>query len=1223
MLIKDIFAKPIDRNIQGVIKVGQAKDENVQQELEEYVVTKELQKHFKTIFDAYQRSINTPTDKMGVWIQGFFGSGKSHFLKIISYLLANREVNGKKAIDYFKEDGKIKDPLTLATMERCTQINTDVILFNIDSKSDAGGKKDKNGIVNVFLKVFNEMQGLSTIPHLADLERRLIKEEKFDAFKAAFKEINGSEWEAERHEFDWIQDDIKEVTLKIDFMSESAIDNFLEKASGDYLISISDFAELVKKYLDSKESDHHIAFLVDEVGQYVGGNRELTLQLQTVVEDLGRICEGRAWVLVTSQEAIDHVTNFENNSDNDFSKIKDRFATTVSLSSANADEVIKERILKKKESANNSLALQFETVQTELKNKLLFVDSPELKLFKNAGNFAEVYPFIPYQFNLLGQILTEIRNHSYQGSNLSSGERSLLAMFKEAAERNKENDTTALVSLDQFYYSLERWIDTAISRVISQALNNSHIQRPTDSDEFNVNVLRVLFMIKYVDQAIKPNVENITSLMIRDIEEDRLATKKRVEEALELLIKENYVRKNLDSYIFQTDEEQEITREIRNQNISDTDLVVELSKRIFDGVLDRNSFAYEKLGMAGGNKFKNRYTFTYAQVLDQRPYKQAGNSEMTVNFISPYSDLAGQDAEIALKSSRNLLFVELPTDKEFKDDLAMYARMNLYLTTTYSSVVKNFDAIRSEKSGELQELSASLNNQLGELLKSAKFFYNGSEIQLAGSDFKAKFQTALQKMAEEVYHKLSQIDAPKEKDDIFHLVKESKNEIIEDPSNEQAVQEIFNFINDQKRNHLTITMKTIRDRFENKQPYGFTELDVEWCIAKLFMSGKIDLLYNNVRLSRMDDPNNIVATIQKRRESEKIKIEPSAVISTKAKKLVDEIGRELFQSRNIVDENNNERTMESFKSHVEDQLAKLRSYFDFQTKYTYPSAYEYEQIKKYLEVITQTKNVEDFFSTVKKYRDELFDWSETYEKINGFHKQDSTQKKIWENAQDKIRLIEKSRRQISSTEIDQLIGEMKSILKKADPYSDMMKLNKLIQEFNEQYNKLLEVQSQQILDRLAEEKQATFNLLEGKDFKDQFVPKVDRAFKELKERIEQANTVEDLVFLSLNVDEQYSIFNQQFDQEENRRHLEEQARKQIEAANMIREDSENEFGTVKKAEDKPKPVPQVKKRTVPLRTLNIHAKTIKSPEDIDDLTAEINQKLKEQLQENIEITIQF
>ncbi|HCK3992712.1 TPA: BREX system P-loop protein BrxC [Enterococcus faecium] len=1223
MLIKDIFAKPIDRNIQGVIKVGQAKDENVQQELEEYVVTKELQKHFKTIFDAYQRSINTPTDKMGVWIQGFFGSGKSHFLKIISYLLANREINDKKAIDYFKEDGKIKDPLTLATMERCSQINTDVILFNIDSKSDAGGKKDKNGIVNVFLKVFNEMQGLSTIPHLADFERRLIKEEKFDAFKAAFEEINGAKWQEERHEFDWIQDDIKEAALKIDFMSEAAIDNFLEKASGNYLISIDDFANLVKSYLDSKEADHHIAFLVDEVGQYIGGNRELTLQLQTVVEDLGRICEGKAWVLVTSQEAIDHVTNFDNNSDNDFSKIKDRFATTVSLSSANADEVIKERILKKKEFVNDSLALQFETVQTELKNKLLFVDSPELKLFQDAENYAEVYPFIPYQFNLLGQILTEIRNHSYQGSNLSSGERSLLAMFKEAAERNKENDTTSLVSLDQFYYSLERWIDTAISRVITQATNNSHIQRPTDIDNFNVNVLRILFMIKYVDQAIKPNVENITSLMIRNINEDRLETKKRVEEALDLLIKENFVRKNLDSYIFQTDEEQEITREIKNQNITDSDLIVELSKRIFDGVLDRNSFAYEKLGMSGGNKFKNRYTFTYAQVLDQRPYKQAGNAEMTVNFISPYSDLAGQEAELALKSSRNLLFVELPSDKEFKDDIAMYARMNLYLTTTYSSVVKNFDAIRSEKSGELQELSASINDQLNELLKSAKFFYNGAEIQLTGSDFKAKFQSALQKMAEEVYHKLNQIDAPKEKEDILYLVKESKNEIIEDPSNEQAVQEIFNFINDQKRNHLTITMKTIRDRFETKQPYGFTELDVEWCIAKLFMSGKIDLLYNNVQISRMDDPNSIVMIIQKRRESEKIKIEPSAVISPKAKKLVDEIGRELFQSRNIVDENNNEHTMENFKKYLKGQLDNLRSYFDLQNTYTYPSAYEYEQIKKYLEVIVQTSDVEDFFYTIKKYRDELFDWAETYDKIKNFHKQNSTQKKIWENAQDKIRLIEKSRRQTSSQEIDQLIHEMKTILKKADPYSDMMKLNELIQEFIEQYNQLLELESQEILNKLTEEKQATFKLLEGKDFKDQFVPIVDQEFQELKAKIEQANTIDDLVFLSLNVAEQYLIFNQRFDNEENRRRQEEQARKQIEAANLIRETEKDEIDSAAKAEEIAIVKPTIQQKTVPMRTLNVHVKTIKSAADIDELTAEINQKLKEQLQENTEITIQF
>lgn len=200
---------------------------------------------------------------------------------------------------------------------------------------------------------------------------------------------------------------------------------------------------------------------------------------------------------------------------------------------------------------------------------------------------------------------------------------------------------------------------------------------------------------------------------------------------------------------------------------------------------------------------------------------------------------------------------------------------------------------------------------------------------------------------------------------------------------------------------------------------------------------------------------------------------------------------------------------------------------------------------------------------------------------------------------------------------------MKTILKKADPYSDMMKLNELIQEFIEQYNQLLELESQEILNKLTEEKQATFKLLEGKDFKDQFVPIVDQEFQELKAKIEQANTIDDLVFLSLNVAEQYSIFNQCFDKEENRRRQEEQARKQIEAANLIRETEKDEIDSAAEAEEIAIVKPTIRQKTVPMRTLNVHVKTIKSAADIDELTAEINQKLKEQLQENTEITIQF
>ena len=151
--LKNMFYKPINRNIKGVIKVGQADNENIKQELEEYVVTEELNKHIKKFFEVYKEGIIGNIDEMGVWISGFFGSGKSHFLKILSYLLENKVIDGKKAIDYFKDKGL--DNLTFANMKAAEEVSTDIILFNIDSKSDSDSKSNKDAIVNVFNKVFN------------------------------------------------------------------------------------------------------------------------------------------------------------------------------------------------------------------------------------------------------------------------------------------------------------------------------------------------------------------------------------------------------------------------------------------------------------------------------------------------------------------------------------------------------------------------------------------------------------------------------------------------------------------------------------------------------------------------------------------------------------------------------------------------------------------------------------------------------------------------------------------------------------------------------------------------------------------------------------------------------------------------------------------------------------------------------------------------------------
>ena len=179
MQIKDMFRKKIDREIQGVIIVGQGEETNVAQELEEYVVTRELQRHFADFFAAYKKGIQGTTPKMGVWISGFFGSGKSHFLKILSYLLSNQEVCGKRAIDYFAD--KFDDPMMYAQAVKSVSVPTQSILFNIDIEGPL--TKDKTAVLRVFAKMFYNHCGFyGDDLKIAKLERFIEKQGKTQQF---------------------------------------------------------------------------------------------------------------------------------------------------------------------------------------------------------------------------------------------------------------------------------------------------------------------------------------------------------------------------------------------------------------------------------------------------------------------------------------------------------------------------------------------------------------------------------------------------------------------------------------------------------------------------------------------------------------------------------------------------------------------------------------------------------------------------------------------------------------------------------------------------------------------------------------------------------------------------------------------------------------------------------------------------------------------------------
>lgn len=1107
MLMKEMFEKEIDRDIQGVIIVGQSEAENVAQELDEYVVTKELQKHFADFFSAYKKGIVGTTPKMGVWISGFFGSGKSHFLKILSYLLANKSVGDKKAIDYFADDSltegkpKIVDRIVLADMKLAADTDTDVVLFNIDSKSDSNSKQNKDAIVNVFLKVFNEMQGFcGAMPFLADLERKLTEEGQYNEFKQKFEEVYGEAWEDSRQDFDFIQDDVVEVLTGMDFMSEAAARNWCEKAAEPYQISIEDFAKRVKAYIDRKGNNHHVVFLVDEIGQYIGEDSKLMLNLQTVTEELGKECMGKAWVIVTSQQDIDSVTKVKGN---DFSKIQGRFDTRLSLSSANVDEVIKKRILEKKETPAQTLRLLYGQKATIIKNLITFNDGVEKKLYADVNDFACVYPFVPYQFNLLASVLTSIRTHGASGKHLSEGERSMLAMFKESAMEYKECEVGTIIPFYAFYDALENFLDHSHRGVIIRAYENDMINPEHKEKVFAVDVLKVLFMIKYVDKVVVANIDNITSLMAEGIDDDRISLKGKVEDALKVLMRQNLVQKNGDIYVFLTDEEQEINREIESQSVEMAEIINKVSEMIYEDIFTDKKYKYPA--------FNGRYAFNFNQIVDDRPYKPTQNFDVGVRILTPASDYGTDETTLRMVSGQGReVLVVLPDDRAFMDEIQRYLKIEKFLRLNTSSALSKYESIKEAKRLEMRERNANAKLFLTESLKDAIIYVNGDRAQINVKEVSARINEALGRLVKTVYHKLNYIDAAMGEDEIRKLLKTSNQLTLNleggTEPNIHALDDVLQYVAGNSRMHVKTSMKSIKDRFM-KAPYGFVEDDVQWLVAKLFKRGELSFFVNGASVTMMNkDVEEIINYITKKAFVEKLMMEERVRVQDKDKKVVRDVLKELFHTSSPSDDE--DAVMNYFISFANKLITELRVMKKDYDRAKYPGLKVIEEGIRIMSDIVQTQFPVEFFQTVSKRQDDLLDFAEDYEPIKAFFT--GEQKGIFDKSLLYLEKYDDSKTYIVDAELENVVDAVRTIVKKDKPFADIPKLPELLKQFTDAYTKVLDEQLAPVLDAISESQKRVFEVLNTKEYKESKINAYNDMFLEIQNGAESCTNVSTL-----------------------------------------------------------------------------------------------------------------
>ena len=837
MQLQYIYKSDINRDINGVIKVAQNDEKSIEQELREYIITRELRKHFNTFFNNYEKSLSYPTDKIGVWISGFFGSGKSHFLKILSYLLSNDTVAGKPAVEYFAD--KFDDPMMFAQLERCAKVPTDTILFNIDSKSPIN--KDKTAILRVFAKVFYEYRGFyGDDLKVARLEQFIDKSGKTDAFKAKFAEVNGDEWENVRDAFAFFEDDIVATLVETLGMSETAARNWFNGTETADM-SIEQLVKEIKEYIDSKGKNFRLMFMIDEVGQYIGSDGSLMLNLQTIVEEIGSKCDGRVWVMVTSQEAIDSITKI---SGDDFSKIQGRFNTRLSLSSSSVDEVIKKRILAKTETAEQMLLMSYGKNSAVLKNLFTFNDAVlDLKGYSGEYDFVETYPFVPYQFRLMQNVLAQIRKHGNSGKHLSGGERSMLSGFQEAAQAIENKDENALVPFSLFYNTVHTFLESAIRRVIDrcQTAADSH----DGIEQYDVSILKLLYLIRYVDD-IKANVDNITTLMVDDIRADKINMRKSIQESLDRLVSQNYIARNGDTYTFLTDDEQDIERDIRNTPVDSATIVQSISQIIFGYLYVSKKFKYGK------------YDFPYDQIIDETTIGQLTGA-VRLRILTVASDLynAGDQALLMRSNVDNEAIIVLSDKYPYFDDLESAAKIRKYVKSR--NVAQLPEAIQHIIRGKQQQASAyekTAKEHISAAILEANVYVSGETSSIKTSSVKDKIETALSSLVESVYSKLGYIKHNFDNDNELLQILSNQNKQMTIGGgiavyNPEAVNEVEQFLELQGMKMLPTSMGDIQRRF-SAIPYGWREIDIAAVVCSLISIQKVALQYSGSMIQPTD-----------------------------------------------------------------------------------------------------------------------------------------------------------------------------------------------------------------------------------------------------------------------------------------------------------------------------------------------------------------------------------
>ncbi|MDI6719893.1 MAG: BREX system P-loop protein BrxC [Methanomicrobiales archaeon] len=877
-LIQDLIERDLSRQIEEIIKVYQDDEQTIYEEIAEYVPTDNIKEQLADTLVAIAKSPQThqKIEKMGLWISGFFGSGKSSFAKNLGLILSNPQICGSSASELFKK--KFNDQRISSYIDNINaRIPAKVIMFDIANTSYVR-KGGKELISEVMYRSLLENLGYSKDFDIAELEIWLEKTGRYDDFLAAYNELyQDVPWEEARNGAEKIGR-ASAVMHQLDpatYPDVLAWRNTVRGKSVDF--SVEDFVTRVFELSERRLKGKSLFFVIDEVGQYVGRSDAKLEDLRVIIEGLGKESKNRlkrgeiiapVWVIVTSQERLQDVINTIDEKNVKFPRLLDRFFT-VDLSPEDIREVATRRVLSKKEEAKPIL----EKIYRDSHGKLLeqcHLERTPIRSDITEEDFVQFYPYLPHFINLSIKIMDGIRRQPGATRHIGGSNRTIIKQAYEMLVSERTNlaakPVGTLVALDDIYELVEGSLQERRSDIAQIA------ETFPDDGGWALRVAKTISLLEFV-REVPRTTRNIAAVMLKSVDES-VPTHK-VEEALKRLSDADFIKSTEEGWKLQSAEEKNWGVERRRHlNPKPADRITILHDVIGDIVADTKLKNYQ----LKKKNFKVEYSVDGVRIGDP------GIIPVSIVMADSPLDIARKIEAVEDESrlQNKTLFWVMALTPEIDDLVAQYHASHWMVEEFARLAAQNKisnverDSLESEKQ-ERSRIRSRLNDKITEALMQGTGIFSGRKKDSSsfGNSLSAVFRGFFEYAVPELFPKF-EMGAVKLKGDeaakllkaenlnglppVFYEGEDSLSLVIRDGQNyvlnpeAPIAKEIFGRIHHAKEYGGERETGRKLEQYFSGFGYGWDTDVLKVVLAALFRAGMIEVLHEGKVYRNYADP---------------------------------------------------------------------------------------------------------------------------------------------------------------------------------------------------------------------------------------------------------------------------------------------------------------------------------------------------------------------------------